>query len=145
MITTAKKDSPNRFEDFSQYRSLLFAIAYRMLGSVMDAEDMVQETQETFLRWQHSKQNVESTKAYLTSIVTRRGQKLGSEYKLELVRVNGKPDITYTRNDKIETVVAIDIVSDRIQSLYFMRNPDKLKHGFSQDVAEMAIHNLYYF
>ena len=29
-------------EDFERHRSLLFSIAYRMLGSVTDAEDMVQ-------------------------------------------------------------------------------------------------------
>ena len=66
----------------------------------------------------------------------------GLEYELELVRVNGKPGIIYTRDDKIESVVAIDIIGDRIQSLYFMRNPNKLKHGFSQSVAEMAIKSL---
>ena len=34
----------NMAESFETYRSYLFAIAYRMLGSAMDAEDMVQET-----------------------------------------------------------------------------------------------------
>jgi hypothetical protein len=33
-----------RLATFDQYRSLLFSIAYRMLGSVADAEDMLQET-----------------------------------------------------------------------------------------------------
>ncbi len=59
----------NSFEQFERHRSLFFAIAYRMLGSVADAEDMVQET---FLRWQQvSQARVTSPKNYLVSIVTR--------------------------------------------------------------------------
>ena len=53
---------------FDAHRRLLFGIAYRMLGSVMDAEDMVQEA---FLRWQHAADDVRSPKAYLSTIVTR--------------------------------------------------------------------------
>ena len=54
---------------FERYRSLLFAIAYRMLGGVAEAEDMVQET---FLRWQRQAgEEIQSAKAFLTTIITR--------------------------------------------------------------------------
>jgi RNA polymerase sigma-70 factor (ECF subfamily) len=54
-------------DEFEQYRPLLFSIAYQMLGSAMEAEDIVQET---YLRYQKA-QDVESPKAYLTTIATR--------------------------------------------------------------------------
>ncbi|MFG6095563.1 RNA polymerase sigma-70 factor [Leptothoe sp. ISB3NOV94-8A] len=310
MITVAKNDPIDRLDVFNQYRSLLFAIAYRMLGSVTDAEDMVQDT---FLRWQQaSEKSIKSTQAYLTTIITRlcidrlrsarvqrehyigswlpepivtesttnsatdpmtvaeladsltmaflvllerlspleravfllreafgydyneigqivekkaatcrqifrrarqhladqrprfqtslqqqeqltykfmqasqqgdvqglldllakditlwsdgggqvvaclkplhgaakvagflraiyrRAQKLGWEYEVELAQINGQPGLVYTRDNTIETVVAIEIVDNRIQSLYFMRNPDKLKQSFSKAIAEMV-------
>ncbi len=56
-------------EVFTVYRPVLVGLAYRMLGAVMDAEDIVQEA---FLRWrQTAGETVETPRAYLTTIVTR--------------------------------------------------------------------------
>jgi RNA polymerase sigma-70 factor, ECF subfamily len=57
-----------RGEEFEELRSLLFAIAYRILGSVAEAEDAVQET---WLRYESSSTQPTSTKAFLSAVVTR--------------------------------------------------------------------------
>jgi DNA-directed RNA polymerase specialized sigma24 family protein len=57
-----------RAEEFEELRPLLFAIAYRILGSVSEAEDAVQET---WLRYEASPTQPASTKAFLSAVVTR--------------------------------------------------------------------------
>ncbi len=57
-----------RTEEFEELRTLLFAIAYRILGSVSEAEDAVQEA---WLRWEAVETRPASTKAYLSAVVTR--------------------------------------------------------------------------
>ncbi|MEX2539873.1 MAG: RNA polymerase sigma-70 factor [Actinomycetota bacterium] len=56
-------------DPFVTHRGLLFTVAYEMLGSAADAEDMVQET---WLRWADVDQNeVRDPRAFLVRIVTR--------------------------------------------------------------------------
>jgi RNA polymerase sigma-70 factor (ECF subfamily) len=57
-----------RTEEFEDLRPLLFAIAYRILGSVAEAEDAVQET---WLRYEASPTQPTSTKAFCSAAVTR--------------------------------------------------------------------------
>jgi RNA polymerase sigma-70 factor, ECF subfamily len=59
-------------DPFLTHRSLLFTVAYEMLGSAADAEDVVQET---WLRWadlgDHGQADVRNPRAYLVRMVTR--------------------------------------------------------------------------
>lgn len=56
-------------DPFVTHRSLLFTVAYEMLGSAADAEDVVQET---WLRWADvDRSEVRDPRAYLVRIVTR--------------------------------------------------------------------------
>ena len=57
-----------RTQEFEELRPLLFAIAYRILGSVAEAEDAVQDT---WLRYQASPTEPRSAKAFLSAVVTR--------------------------------------------------------------------------
>lgn len=55
--------------DFEEHRRYLSAVAYRLLGSLADAEDAVQDA---WLRWQGTDRSaVREPRAYLTTVVTR--------------------------------------------------------------------------
>ena len=58
----------NHAEVFTEYRAYLFSLACRLSGSVVDAEDLLQET---FIRWlQASLREIKSPKAFLKTILT---------------------------------------------------------------------------
>src|SRR5678816_4554159 len=58
---------PNAPETFEAHRPLLLAMAYQMLGSAMEAEDIVQEA---YLRYRATPpESIRTLKSYLTTIV----------------------------------------------------------------------------
>ncbi|QYC38699.1 ECF RNA polymerase sigma factor SigJ [Nonomuraea coxensis DSM 45129] len=57
----------SRTQTFEEQRWRLFGLAYRLLGSASEAEDMVQET---YLRWSRAAEAVEEPAAWLTKVVT---------------------------------------------------------------------------
>jgi len=58
-----------RLRAFNTYRTLLFGIAYRMLGNVSDAEDLLQET---YIRWQQvAEREIRAPRAFLVTIISR--------------------------------------------------------------------------
>jgi len=59
----------NRAAEFEQLRPVLFSLAYRMLGTRAEAEDVVQDA---YVRWESAgEHDVRAPKSYLTTIVAR--------------------------------------------------------------------------
>jgi len=100
-----------RVEDFDLHSPLLFSIAYRMLGSVADVEDVVQEA---YLRWQEaSETEVRSPRAYLSTVVTRLCE----------------PGIIgYYADGQPQSVTTFDVAEERIRAIRILVNPEKLQN-----------------
>src|SRR5215218_7157278 len=89
---------------YEELRPLLFSIAYRMVGSVSEAEDIVQEAFLRIHRAEAEGTKVDSPKAYLSAVVTRlsidhlksaRRRRAGGDGRLALdglPRPAGEPD-----------------------------------------------------
>ncbi|MEU9121161.1 RNA polymerase sigma factor SigJ [Streptomyces sp. NPDC048506] len=70
MTDTGSAAAGDRLAQFEEQRGRLWAIAYRIMGTVADADDAVQET---WLRWQAlpDESTVASPRGYLTTVVSR--------------------------------------------------------------------------
>jgi RNA polymerase sigma-70 factor (TIGR02957 family) len=62
---------PMTHEEFDELRPTAFAIAYRMLGSVSEAEDVLQEAFLRLHRVREEGERIESPRAYLSTVVSR--------------------------------------------------------------------------
>lgn len=67
-VATHAPQQTLRLSDFQQERKRLVRLAYRMLGSFSEAEDVVQDA---WLKWEQVEVSVDAPAAYLTRIVTR--------------------------------------------------------------------------
>lgn len=95
-----------RLAIFQEYRSLLFGLAYRMLGSVTEAEDMMQEA---WIRWQATSTVVKTPKSFLCTLMTR----LCIDRLRYLQREREKyiglwlPEPLITQSDRLETLESV--------------------------------------
>ena len=76
---------PSTTDAFTALRPQLLGLAYRILGSLTDAEDAVQDT---FLKWDRAeRENIENPDAWLTTVCTRRS--------LDLLRAAHRSRVDY--------------------------------------------------
>lgn len=135
----------DRLETFAKYRGLLFSVAYRMLGSVADAEDMLQET---FIRWQQSSEKeIESPRAFLVTIVSRLCINHLQSARIQREEYVGEwlpePLVTDMASDPYETLKIDESISMAFLLLLERLNPIEravflLHEVFSYKFAEIA-------
>lgn len=130
-------------DTFVSHRNLLFTIAYEMLGSAADAEDVLQET---WLKWAGVEHDiVENHRAYLVRIVTR--QSLGRLRTLgrrkESYVGSWLPEPLLTAPDVAEDVELADSVSMAMMLVLETLTPTEravfvLREVFDLDYDEIA-------
>jgi RNA polymerase sigma-70 factor (ECF subfamily) len=109
--------------DYTEYRPLMFSIAYRMTGSVSDAEDIVQEAFLRVTRHQDGR-DAKSPKAYLSTVTTR----LAIDH-LRSARVR--------REAYVGTWLPEPLIGDR-EPLTGDREPDPAEFAETSDSLSMA-------
>jgi len=129
-------------ERFEEQRPHLRAVAYRMLGSLSDADDAVQET---WLRLsQADSDEVENLRAWLTTIVGRvslnmlPARKSRREEPIETFSrlspdakpalVNGAAGVVVVLGGRPFAVMGFTVVGSRIVAIDVLSDPERLRH-----------------
>jgi RNA polymerase sigma-70 factor (ECF subfamily) len=135
-----------RLATFERQRPKLFGIAYRMLGSVMDAEDVVQDA---LVRWLQlpDVSSIESPDAYLATMVSRRGIDVLRSARVTREQYIGpwlpEPLVTDPAADPAEAGVLADSLSTAFLVLLETLSPTEraaflLREVFGYDYPEVA-------
>lgn len=132
-------------EQFETLRPHLMSVAYRLTGTVADAEDIVQEA---WLRWDRQNHVIEDLRAWLTTVVSRIGldRLRSAAHRRETYTGNWLPEPVVTGLDETDPLSAVVAAEDaRFAAMVVLErlSPDQrvafvLHDGFSVPFAEVA-------
>lgn len=131
--------------DFEELRPHLMAVAYRLMGTVFDAEDIVQEA---WLRWDKQDAPITDLRAWLTTVVSRLGldRLRSAAHRHETYTGNWLPEPVVTGLDGADPLNAVVADEDaRFAAMVVLErlSPDQrvafvLHDGFSLPFSEVA-------
>jgi RNA polymerase sigma-70 factor (TIGR02957 family) len=140
-------------DPFVAHRSLLFTVAYEMLGSAADAEDVLQEA---WLRWADVDQSqVRDPRAYLIRVVTRQAlnqmrnlSRRREEYVGEwlpeplLTGPDVADDIELAENVSIAMLTVLETLGPTERAVFVLREVFDMPYGEIADAIEKSAANV---
>ncbi|MEU5314114.1 RNA polymerase sigma-70 factor [Streptomyces sp. NPDC021562] len=146
-------DLDEAVSDFVQYRARLFGIAYRVLGSVAEAEDVVQEV---WLRWQKTDRSVVvSPVAFLSSATTRLAINVAQSARVrretyigpwlpEPVDTSGDPEVGAQRAEALELalLLVLEKLSPTERAAYVLREAFDYSYPEIAEVLQLSVVNV---
>ena len=138
---------PQQVTEFEALRPHLMSVAYRLTGTVADAEDIVQDA---WLRWDRAgSEAIADLRAWLTTVVSRLGldRLRSAAHRRETYTGNWLPEPVVTgfrtRDDPLSAVVAAEDARFAAMVVLERLNPDQrvafvLHDGFAVPFAEVA-------
>ncbi|MEV5960012.1 RNA polymerase sigma-70 factor [Streptomyces sp. NPDC051987] len=138
---------------FVQYRARLFGIAYRVLGSVAEAEDVVQEV---WLRWQKTDRSVVvSPVAFLSSATTRLAINVAQSARVrretyigpwlpEPVDTSSDPEVGAQRGEALELalLLVLEKLSPTERAAYVLREAFDYSYPEIAGILQLSVVNV---
>jgi RNA polymerase sigma-70 factor (ECF subfamily) len=140
-------------QEFERYRPLIFSIAYRMLGSASDADDVVQDV---WLRYAQAKpDDVRSLKAWLTTVASRicldrlksaratRERYVGPWLPEPILTSRERPDTVLQRHESVTLafLVLLETLSPEERAVFLLKEVFEYSHDEIAAMLEMTAAN----